>query len=195
MGDRHPVVLVHGINDTSKKFQRLSGYLQQQGWQPHGVDLSPNNGSARLEELATQVADFVARRFDMHQMIDLIGFSMGGMVSRYYIQRLGGIDRVHRFISISAPNQGTWLAHGSRLPGCQQMRPDSEFIKDLDTDVVLLLSKLKYTCIWTPFDLMIVPASSSCLGIGREVMVPVPIHAWMLDDKKTWAAVEKALVA
>jgi len=51
--------------------------------------------------LGQQVANYVAATF-APKPFDLVGFSMGGIVSRYYVQRLGGIDRVQRFITLAS---------------------------------------------------------------------------------------------
>lgn len=190
--ERNPVLLIHGISDTTLVFHRMTSYLSGLGWSVHSFNLIPNNGSFGLDKLAMQVADYVAKTFDPEQPLDVIGFSMGGIVSRYYIQRLGGIDRVQRFISISAPNQGTLMGHLSRHLGCMQMRPGSEFLKDLNQDAAML-GQLNFTVIWTPFDLMIVPASSSQMPVGKEVIVPVRLHSWMLADGRIHKAVVEAL--
>ena len=84
------------------------------------------------------MADYIARHFDPEQPLDLVGFSMGGIVSRYYIQRLGGIERVQRYVNISAPNNGTWTAYLLSRLGCVQMRPESEFLRDLNRDCQML---------------------------------------------------------
>lgn len=188
----NPILLVHGLMDTSSKMRKISSHLHHLGWQVFDIDLSPNNGDSRLEILAQQVADLVDRTFSPEQPIDLLGFSMGGLVSRYYLQRLGGLDRVHRFISISAPNNGTIAAEFSLRPGCRQMRPNSEFIADLNSDIDRLKS-LNFTSIWTPFDLIILPPSSSQLGIGTDISIPVLAHPLMVADKRILTAVTKAL--
>jgi triacylglycerol esterase/lipase EstA (alpha/beta hydrolase family) len=158
------------------------------------VDLVPNNGAEVLDKLAQQVANYVAATFEPEQPLDLVGFSMGGIVSRYYLQRLGGIERVQRFITISSPHKGTVVAYGSWQPGCVQMRPNSDFINDLNSDVEML-KQLNFTSIWTPYDLMILPAESSQLGIGKEVILPVILHPLMLTDIRALRIVAKALIA
>ncbi|MGF2037958.1 MAG: triacylglycerol lipase [Nostoc sp. CmiVER01] len=189
---RNPVLLIHGIDDTRAVFQKMAVHLVLQGWSVHSLDLVPNNGDVGLDELAKQVADYVTATFAPEQSLDLVGFSMGGIVSRYYVQRLGGINRVQRFITISSPHNGTVVAYGSRRPGCVQMRPDSIFLKDLNSDAVML-GQLDFTSIWTPYDLMIVPANSSQMSVGSEVIVPVPLHPWMLTDPRSLAVVKAAL--
>jgi triacylglycerol lipase len=122
----------------------------------------------------------------------LLGYSMGGLVTRYYLQRLGGIRRVQRFITISTPHRGTIAANFSTRPGCIQMRPNSDFITDLHRDVDSLNS-LNFTSIWTPFDLIILPPSSSKLGIGKELQIPALAHPLMVADRRTFQAIADAL--
>lgn len=190
--DRHPVLLVHGLHDRATVFAKMAPRLVELGWSVCDIDLKPNNGKLGLDRLAAQVAELVDRTFAPHEPIDLVGFSMGGIVSRYYIQRLGGIDRVRRFVTISSPNQGTKVAYLSGNPGCVQMRPGSDFLKDLDRDD-LWLKRLNVTTIWTPYDLMIVPANSSQIPTVKEVIIPVPLHPWMLTDSRSIQAVVEAL--
>lgn len=190
--ERNPVLLIHGITDTKVVFNRMSAHLTGLGWSVHSFNLIPNNGSFTLDKLAKQVSDYIDKNFDPAQPLDIIGFSMGGLVSRYYIQRLGGIERVQRFVSICAPNNGTLVAYLSLRPGCVQMRPDSSFLRDLNKDVAML-KRLNLTVIWTPLDLMIVPAKSSQLMIGKELIIPVRLHAWMLADQRVLKEVASAL--
>ncbi|OBQ28346.1 MAG: lipase [Aphanizomenon flos-aquae MDT14a] len=189
---QNPVLLVHGINDTGAVFNKMAFYLRQQGLSVYTVDLIPNNGSEVLEKLAQQVANYVNDTFEVARPVDIVGFSMGGIVSRYYIQRLGGINKVQRFITISSPHKGTIIAYGTWLAGAVQMRPNSDFINDLNADFKML-KQLNFTSIWTPYDLMILPATSSRLGIGKEVTIPVILHPLMLTDTRTSTIVADAL--
>lgn len=189
---RNPVVLVHGITDTFAIFQRMSGFLRRQGWSVFGLDLVPSNGDRGLDVLAEQLAEFAEANIPAGKQFDLVGFSMGGLVSRYYVQRLGGMDRVDRFVTISSPHNGTLAAYLSQRPGCVQMRPNSDFLMDLNRDIEQL-ARLNFTSIWTPNDLIILPATSSILPIGRNVQLRVPLHAWMVSDTKAIAAVTEAL--
>ncbi|MBD1218341.1 MAG: triacylglycerol lipase [Aphanizomenon flos-aquae Clear-A1] len=190
---QNPVLLVHGINDTGAVFNKMAFYLRQQGLSVYTVDLIPNNGSEVLEKLAQQVANYVNDTFEVARPVDIVGFSMGGIVSRYYIQRLGGINKVQRFITISSPHKGTIIAYGTWLAGAVQMRPNSDFINDLNADFKML-KQLNFTSIWTPYDLMILPATSSRLGIGKEVTIPVILHPLMLTDTRTLTIVADALI-
>jgi triacylglycerol lipase len=190
--NRNPLLLVHGLTDTSHKMRKIASHLRGLGWKVYDIDLKPNSGDAKLEVLAQQVADLVERIFPPHQPIDLLGFSMGGLVSRYYIQRLGGIDRVQRFITISAPHNGTVAAYFTTRAGCVQMRPNHQFIQDLNSDVDRL-DRIAVTSIWTPFDLMILPPRSSQLGVGTDISLPVLSHVQMVFDRRILNAISVAL--
>jgi triacylglycerol lipase len=178
---RNPVLLVHGIDDTVALFRRMKPYLERGGLSVQALNLVPNNGKVGLIELARQLDQHVRANFTTDQAFDLVGFSMGGLVSRYYIQRLGGIHRVRKFVTIATPHRGTWTAFLRGNPGARDMRPGSRFLQDLNRDVEML-DGISFTSIWTPFDLMILPANSSRLPAGRFVTVRTLAHPLMVRD-------------
>jgi triacylglycerol lipase len=189
---RNPVLLLHGIDDTAESMARLGGYLAGRGWTVGSMNMTPSDGALPLDVLAKMVTKGLENQFAPGQPIDLVCFSLGGIVARYYLQRLGGIERVQRFVTISSPHHGTLMAYFRRNAASRQLHPGSPFLADLNRDVKML-DRLQVTSIWTPFDLMIVPARSSRLPIGKEVIVPVLIHPLMQTDHRVFAAVEKAL--
>jgi triacylglycerol lipase len=172
----------------------MARYLRERGFEVHALDLIPSDGTARLDELAAQIAAYVEAHLPPAAPLDLVGFSMGGVVSRYYVQRLGGATRVRRLVTISAPHHGTATAYLSRRPGGMQMRPGSAFLAELNGDLSAL-ERLDVTTLWTPLDLMIMPPESSRLPLGREVLVAAPLHALMLHDPRALRAVAEALAA
>ncbi|MFK8186128.1 MAG: esterase/lipase family protein [Phormidesmis sp.] len=182
---RNPVVLVHGIWNTAGIFSALRAHLEREGWVVYALSMTPNNGDAPLEQLAQQVKAFVDECVGPQQPFDLIGFSMGGLVSRYYAQRLGGLAQVNRFITVSAPHNGTILGWFSHRYGVRQMRPGSPFISDLNQDIEQLKS-VKFFSLWTPFDLLILPPKSSVVDerIGCTCRLKVPAHNRMIQDQQ-----------
>lgn len=187
-----PILLVHGLGDTARLFGTMSAYLAKDGRKVHCVNLEPNDGEVGLEQLATQIQSYVAERFAPAPKFDLLGFSMGGIVSRYYVQRLGGIERVRRFVTISSPHRGTWTAWLQGNAGIRQMRPNSKFLGNLNRDCGIL-AQAGFVSIWTPFDLMIVPARSSVLPVGRSIQVGVLAHPLMVNDREVLRVVEQVL--
>ena len=76
--------------------------------------------------------------------------------------------------------------------GCRQMRPGSAFIEDLNRDVDVL-EPIHVASLWTPFDLSILPATSSLLSIGQHVRLPVLLHPLMLWDRRSLDQVARLL--
>ena len=188
----NPVLLIHGIGDTAAVFRRMQRYLEEHGLRVHSFDLVPNDGSSSLTLLAGQLDAYVRSTFADGETIDLVGFSMGGLISRWYLQRLGGMERVRRFVSIATPHQGTWMAYLRRNPGAREMRPGSAFLADLNRDIDSL-GGASFTSIWTPLDLMIVPATSSRAPNARSVITWVAAHPLMTRDARVLREVLRTL--
>jgi triacylglycerol lipase len=159
----------------------MKAYLERGGLSVHGLNLVPNDGEAALAELAQQLGNHIQTTFMTGDAIDLIGFSMGGLVSRYYVQRLGGTHRVRKFVTIGTPHRGTWTAFLRANAGARNMRPGSTFLQDLNRDVEML-DGVSFASIWTPLDLMIVPANSSRVPVGRSIQVRTLAHPLLVRD-------------
>jgi triacylglycerol lipase len=191
MRQPNPIVLAHGMWDTKAVFEKLKPFLESRGFQVYSLDMVPSNGEAPLDVLAGQLANFIDRTFDPGQRLDLLGFSMGGIVSRYYLQRLGGLDRTDRLVTVSSPHNGTTVAELGFLPGAKQMRVGSPFLQDLNRDVDRL-GEIQFTSIWTPFDAIIVPAASSRVTVAANQTVLVPWHKLMVYDRRSLSAIAQA---
>ena len=189
--DRNPVLLIHGIADSERNMQWLARFLRGEGWEVHTLSLKPNWAQAGLEPLAGQIDDYARQQFGARKF-DLVGFSMGGLVSRYYLQRLGGLERVEHLITLSAPHNGTVMANLIPNRGCREMRPGSPFLRDLSRDADRL-EAVKFTSLYTPLDLVIVPAHSSAMPQARNVKLPVALHPLMVIDRRCFRAVAAAL--
>jgi triacylglycerol lipase len=189
--DRNPVLLVHGFADSQRNLRWMARHLQREGWEVHLLSLTPNLGQKGLEPLAGQIDAYARQEFGTRRF-DLVGFSMGGLVSRYYVQRLGGLDRVDRLVTLSAPHNGSLLANLVPNQGCREMRPGSPFLRDLASDADKL-EALKFTSFYTPFDLVILPPSSSEMPQARNVRLMVAAHPFMVLDRRCLRAVAEAL--
>jgi triacylglycerol lipase len=191
-----PALLVHGIWNTGENFARMCAALEAAGIAPtRAIDLAPNDGRASIATLAEQV-DAAAQRLAGEagpSRIDVVGFSMGALVSRYWIQRLGGRARVRRFVSISGPHAGTASAYALPFAGVREMRPGSSLLADLARDADPW-GDVEVHCIWTPYDLMVFPARSAILPRARTVKrFPVAMHRWMVTDARVISAVRDVL--
>jgi len=175
-----PVVIVHGIFRDHRLMGRLAREFEQAGRRVLTPDLTPNNGSVSLNELASQLGEYVEKNLGPNVQCDIIGHSMGGMVARAYVQRHGGRSRVRKLVTLASPHQGTvmaWLLPGA---GQRDLRPGSEFLRDLASDAHSL-DGVFVASYWTPFDAIIVPPRSSEMPVGRNRRVWLPHHRAFLE--------------
>ena len=127
--------------------------------------------------------------------VDVVGFSMGALVARWFIQRGGGKEHVRRFVSISGPHAGTSIAYAGTSPGAKDMRPDSALLKELAADVDPF-GNVEVHCVYTPYDLLILPARSSILVGAQSVKkFSVPTHRRMISDDEVLDYVARLLNA
>ncbi|WP_159787932.1 esterase/lipase family protein [Sodalinema gerasimenkoae] len=185
------VVLVHGIFRQSKVFYKMKKSLENKGYIVYSPDLFHRWGALGLADLAQQLEKFIEQNIPSETEFDLVGLSMGGIVSRYYLQRLNGAQRVRRFITIASPHLGTWLAYGFPRRTGLEMRPGSRLLKDLNQDLEHL--DLDITSIWTLWDFIIVPSQHCCLPVGEVIQVPVLLHGMMAWSDRTIEVVQKRL--
>ena len=186
-----PVVLVHGIFSSGDDMERLARHLRSQAREVFQPTLTPNGGHAPIEDLAQQLADFVTQKIGGRRF-DLIGFSMGGLISRYFLQRFGGMERAARFVTMATPHHGTQMARLGGLPGWMQMRPGSEFLRDIASDADVLRA-VPFTSLYTPLDAIIVPARSSEMPQARNVRMWAAMHPSFILERRCIRAVAAAL--
>jgi len=187
------VLLVHGIADSAASMQILRTRLARDGRETLAISLKPSDGSSGLEALALQLYDYVQTHFAVGERFDLVGFSMGGLVCRYYVQMLGGSSRVDRLVTISTPNHGTLPAFLNRRVACKEMRPGSDFLRRLNDDWSTL-REVEVSSFWTPLDLVIIPAKSSRLSIGMNKSIRVLAHPLMILQRRSLEEIANALV-
>lgn len=175
-------ILVHGIYDTNRKFRVMQTVLEGHNFQCIVPSLTPNNGSQGLDFLAQQLKEIIDTERDGDTTkFCLVGFSMGGLVSRYYLQELEGYRKISQFFSIATPHHGSLMAYFGINKGVKQMRCGSEFLKRLEQTSDCLREMPCYSY-WTPFDLMILPATSSVWNNAENIKVNCLCHPLMVRN-------------
>lgn len=131
------------------------------------IDPKPLTGDIR--DFAQQVAEKVDAILSATHAgrINLVGHSMGGLIARYYIDRLGGAAKVGVCVTIGSPHHGTLLSRLAPGTNGKQMCPESEFLTDLNR-LEHVNKGTRFVSIWSTFDNMCVPPTSSVLGGNAE---------------------------
>lgn len=188
------VVLVHGFLNRGGIMRGLAAHLEACGHACFVPSMKPNDAREGIGPLADGLRRYIEDSLPADSRFAIIGFSMGALVSRYYLQELGGIKRAEALLSIAGPHSGTLTANLFPGIGTKQMRPGSGFLAHLD-QTAANLGNLPVTCYWSPMDLMIIPQSSARWPRGERVKVWAPVHSLLLFDRSLYRDVESRLSA
>lgn len=158
-----PIVLVHGIVDNRSAFTMLRRGLRRRGfgcirafsYPPHTSDVRAT--AARLGAFVDEV-----RTETGADEVHVVGHSLGGLVARYYVQRLGGDEAVHTLVTLGTPHEGTHAARFLPHPLIRQLRPDSELIAELAEPAPGCTTR--FVAVHSDIDQLIVPARSAMIS-------------------------------
>jgi len=180
-----PILLVHGMVDNRSIFTVLRRGLRRRGFRRVlAINYSPLTSDVRLAatNLATRVEQICAETG--FERIHLIGHSMGGLVARYYVQRLDGDARVHTLVTLGTPHGGTKAARLIPHRLARQLRPDSELVAELCEPAPDCATR--FLAVWSDLDQMMVPKRAARIDHpdldARNVLVrgvghmSLPIH-------------------
>ncbi len=184
------VVMVHGIFEDGHAYKSLQRRLETHGIKCYVPQLKPADGRHGLDKLAESLKEGIDQEFGPDEKFALVAFSMGGLVSRYYLQHLGGAERCEEFITISTPHHGTKAAYTYPGKGALQMRPGSEFLQDLEKSETAL-GTIPATSYRTPMDLIILPPASSVWDRAENRSYNVILHPFMLQTKAVLDDIER----
>lgn len=158
---RPPVLLLHGFVDNRSVFVLLRRSLTRHGWRHlESLNFSPLTSDIRVaaEELGRQIEEICARTG--HRQVDIIGHSLGGLIGRYYVQRLGGDVRVRTLITMGTPHAGTAaIPLASAHPVVRQMRPDSDLIEELREPAPGC--RTRFVSFWSDLDQVMSPVEAA----------------------------------
>lgn len=176
------VFLVHGIFDDGRLFKKMNEYLINLGITTFIPSLKPADARHGIKDLASKLDAYIHQNTNENEPFSIIAFSMGCLISRVYLQELGGSSRCLHFHAISGPHHGSILAYLFFGQGAKDLRPNSQLIQSLiqTQDKLTDLNLFSYR---TPFDQMIIPSKSSHWPIANNFITNAPIHRLMLNNQ------------
>ncbi|WP_086803568.1 esterase/lipase family protein [Streptomyces caniscabiei] len=184
--EKPPVVLLHGFIDNRSVFVLLRRSLAQHGGRHlESLNYSPLTCDIRAaaDLLGRHIEDICERTGQ--ERVDVVGHSLGGLIARYYVQRLGGDHRVRTLVTLGTPHGGTRAVPlADAHPIVRQMRPDSEVMRELREPAPGC--RTHFVAFWSDFDHVMTPPESACVdhpdlmaqnirvtGIGH---LALPVH-------------------
>jgi triacylglycerol lipase len=176
------IVLVHGFLENGSAFGRMKRHLEEQGHQCVVPKLRPSDGRGGLEALSAGLQRDIESAMEPDERFSIVAFSMGGIVSRHYLQHRGGAKRCDHLFTISSPHNGTKAAWLYPTQGACEMRPNSDFLRNLESTEPELGS-MPVVSYWTPMDLIILPAESSVWRRADNIKTHAPLHPLMVTSR------------
>ncbi|MFI7573188.1 esterase/lipase family protein [Micromonospora sp. NPDC049497] len=203
------VIVVGGLSGIAAVYEPLAARLRADGYRVWIYQL-PNLGLGDIPTSARALATYVGqvRAATGAATVDVVAHSEGGLVSRYYLKRLGGTGSVGRYVSLGSPQYGTYVANlvaflglGScvGIVACQQMTIGSAFLADLNSGDDTP-GAVRYTAVRTLQDELVRPVGNASLADGAtNVLIqswcPLRIvgHLGLVLDGTTYSVVRQAL--
>lgn len=199
---RIPVLLVHGLVDNRSVFSVMNRSLRRRGFS----HVCTWNYSPLLTDIARGAADLGAHIERIceqtgHDRVHVVGHSLGGLISRYYVQRQGGDRRVASLVTLGTPHHGSVWAHVAPTPLIRQLRPGSPVLQELAEPAPGCTTPV--TAVYSDLDQVVVPTSSGRCDHpdlnARNVLVrgvghlSLPRHRRVVDEvAATLAGVRRA---
>lgn len=179
--ERFPVIYVPGYGAPPFHSRYLRSRLEVEGFDVAEANL-PHLQTGDIPRSAAILAVEVQKtryKFDAEK-VNLVGHSLGGIISRYYLQQLGGWKYVNKAVYLSTPHKGVyWAVFGLMTKAGRQILPNSKLITEMNSNPSRC-RKIKCLSIISNFDEMIVPRDSGILDCGYNKSVNWPIGHWGL---------------
>jgi triacylglycerol lipase len=168
----HVVVLVHGFLASAGVFRPLRQRLEREA--AARVATFTHAPGVGVRRIARRLAALV-ERIPRGTRITVVGHSLGGVVARWYVQEMGGHERVSRTISLASPFGGVDV-------------PQVLVGVDLHAQSVLLARireraaacSVPHTSIVAERDTMVVGVQAASLGVGEVIVLPDRGHNALL---------------
>lgn len=140
---KRPVIIVHGYLASKEMMLPMRMRLERAGFEAQVAQL-PALLLGKIEPTAGLLASEIDRILGGYpgRQCDLVGVSLGGLLSLRYLQKFRGDRRVRRYVTVGAPHRGSNAARAAVLligrisPAARQLLPGSDFIQGLQREGV-----------------------------------------------------------
>lgn len=188
-----PVLLVPGWAATARHLRQCRRFLLESGWPDDSIECLTfrRRYGSNIEHAAelARAAEALGRR--KRSRIAVVAHSMGGLALRRYLLDGGG-DTVDTAIFVGTPHRGTWMAWLAWGGGGREMRPGSEFLRELNERP--LPQEVRSFCLRTPIDTRVLPGDSAWLDGAECLTVRLPTHPRMLSHARTLGLIRELLL-
>ena len=175
---RNPIILIHGLWNTADIFSSITSKLDELGIEYFAPTLKHKYGMTSIVDLTYLLNDLILEKYGLEKELDILGFSMGGIIGRYWIKKFSGYKRTRRFISVGSPHKGTLasqLVPNYPFKGISEMKINSFLLKEL-SNYDYLLNSINCISFFTYWDLMVFPGWRANLNSGEKISLKIYKH-------------------
>ena len=192
LSTRNPIILIHGLWNTADIFSSITSKLDERGIEYFAPTLKHKYGMKSIVELTYLFNELILEKYGIEKELDILGFSMGGIIGRYWIKKMNGYKRTRRFITVGSPHKGTLasqLVPKYPFSGISEMKINSLLLRDL-SKYDYLLSEINCISFFTYWDLMVFPGWRASLNSGEKISLKIYKHKNLIRNS---GAVEKII--
>ena len=186
-----PVVLVHGLGGNRGLWWPLRLFLRMNG---HRRTYAFGYEDGTIEDHAEGLKGFVDSilRSTKEAKVDIVAHSLGGIISRYAIQRIGLSHRVRTLVTLATPHQGTYAAWYANTTLTRPLRPESEIIHNLNAED-LTDYPMRFFSFYSDRDVYVIPAEGMTHPSAENVFLPDVSHSQYLVSPQVFRTLESCL--
>lgn len=178
------VVLVHGFFASAGVWRPMKRALAQAtGAKVASFTHAPGAGIDRIARSLANIVERIPRGCRVH----LVGHSLGGLVVRWYVQELGGHERVAQTISLGSPFGGTERARPFPFLVGRELCRTSPVLARLRSRAHE--HDVPHMSLVAEDDVLIVPTESAVFPRGEVVVLPNCGHNMLLFHDESIAHV------
>lgn len=184
------VIYVPGFMQTAKGLH-IENEFKKIGCKAFVFDAGINVGDIKLT--ATALNDFIEEVCSKNgeENINLVGYSLGGLISCCYFKDLNGRQRTNKIITVATPFAGTYTAYAAPIfKATRQILPGCDFLQKLINENDFSKNVIS---IYAGKDKIVMPRSSSILLGAKNIEVPNVGHLDILKSQKTWEIIKQEL--
>ena len=182
-----PIILVPGYHMNRWSLLPLQYYLYRCGFENIWAINNPmlkDDIFIFVDELHTKVEQYYEQCGQ--QQIMLIGHSMGGLISRHYMEKYG-TEKIRGQISFGTPYRGTKTYRLAKGKQGKQFKPGSDICN------ITTAPKVPHLIIWSTRDWVVVPSPNGHLDNSNEMVITDAGHLGMLVSVPVFKRVHSLL--
>lgn len=133
--DARPVVIQGGLSTDAYLYEPLKRVLEARGFDVaathldlHGYATLQRDAANLAREVDAASARSIARGSD--GLVNVVAHSKGGLSTRWYLQRMGGVEHVAQLVTIGTPHNGS-APYGARIGALATQLPGMRAVKQL----------------------------------------------------------------